>query len=477
MVDQIIQILMVEDNPGDIRLMQVMFEQMAQDFELRVVNNLSSAFKSIAETDVDLILLDLSLPDCMGLETVERICRVAPRLPIVILTGLEDESTALSAVQTGAQDYLIKGQVSNLQLLRALRYAIERKQIELALRRREDILVAVGFAADHFLRASTIEKSMPEYLSRLGSAADVSRIHMFKCTEEGPGEVHASLRYEWVASDTDALVHDPSMQDIPLSASGLERWWEAFMQNQVIHGPLKYFPPLEKRFLAAKKVTSTLIIPIYTENVVWGFIKFDECHGQRVWINSEVEAVKLAAGIIGAAILNQQDEERLEYMATHDSLTDLPNRKLFKDRLEHAIFRAQRSQRLAAVMMLDLDNFKVINDTLGHDQGDELLVAVGKRLTARMRRSDTVARFGGDEFVIILENLSNVSDCSKIAAEVLESLSKTHFLNGQEVIAAASIGVSLYPKDGKDGDALIKAADIALYQAKQTRNAYRYYSQ
>lgn len=159
-------------------------------------------------------------------------------------------------------------------------------------------------------------------------------------------------------------------------------------------------------------------------------------------------------------------QERLFSLAHNDNLTGLPNRILFRDRLRQSIAYANRLKRFCALLFLDLDRFKIINDSLGHPVGDRLLQSVAKSLLASVREVDTVARFGGDEFTIVVSNLERPADVEVVAAKVLESLQKPYLIDGHELFAMASIGISIYPEHGEDIDALIKKADIAMYEAK-----------
>lgn len=470
------KVLLVEDNPGDARLMQVILGMTnSRDFMLHHVEQLSSALQALAESEYALILLDLSLPDSFGLDTIQRICAAAPHLPIVVLSGLEDENLALTAVQTGAQDYLVKGQVNGQGLLRAMRYAIERKQIELALRRREAILETIGFVADKFLRTPDIEHSMAEFLSRLGQITSACRVNIFENQTGKSGETITSLRYEWVAEKKLTQLGNPALQNISMQASGFSRWLENFRRGQVIQGLVKDFPKRELKALNARSVVSTLAVPILVENTVWGFIGFDDCHDERDWPSTEVEALKVASSILGAAILRKQSEEKLEYLATYDPLTDLPNRKLFNDRLTRALTRAERNKRGVVLMLLDLDNFKEINDTWGHIKGDEVLKDVAKRLKSCVRKSDTVARLGGDEFTVVLENITVPDDIEAVTPKILEALHFSLHQGNTTITVSASIGISLYPDDGRDAEMLLKAADVAMYVAKKKHNNYQYY--
>jgi two-component system cell cycle response regulator len=164
----------------------------------------------------------------------------------------------------------------------------------------------------------------------------------------------------------------------------------------------------------------------------------------------------------------------MESLALHDALTGLPNRRLLMDRLSLAITHAHRNKRTMAVMYLDLDGFKQINDTLGHDAGDKLLNMVAARMAAAVRQEDTVARLGGDEFVIALWELIHADGLARLVSKVIQAVSQPYVINGHTVSVTTSVGVSIYPTHGDDADTLMKNADLALYEAKRAgKNDYR----
>jgi len=304
MMDMAVRALLVEDNPADARLMvELLSDAGARGVQLRHVDRISAALMNLENQEFDIVLLDLSLPDSSGLETVSHICAADPRIPVIVLTGMEDDALALAAVQAGAQDYLVKGQADGAVIARSIRYAIERKRLE----------------------------------------------------------------------------------------------------------------------------------------------------------------------------------DSLQYLATHDYLTGLPNRRLFEDRMAHAIERAQRDHMggeekwKLAVVLLDLDNFKSVNDTLGHAQGDLLLQVVAEHLQKSIRKADTLARMGGDEFTFIFENVTGTED-EEILARKIQAVFQQPFQTGGHILGVtASIGISLYPFDGEDAESLLKHADIAMYLAKRARNQARFY--
>lgn len=169
-------------------------------------------------------------------------------------------------------------------------------------------------------------------------------------------------------------------------------------------------------------------------------------------------------------------QERMQYLAHHDALTELPNRLLLFDRLEQAIYRCTRSKGLFSILFLDLDRFKIINDTLGHDTGDLVLQKVASRLREELRATDTIARLGGDEFAILLEDVKSISDVTKVAQNIINTLSKPIHVHQHELYITTSIGISTFPADGEDANHLLKNADIAMYQAKHLgKDTYQIY--
>nr|WP_269766761.1 EAL domain-containing protein [Burkholderia ubonensis] len=182
------------------------------------------------------------------------------------------------------------------------------------------------------------------------------------------------------------------------------------------------------------------------------------------------------AAIFSDITQRRQAEERLGYLATHDVLTGLANRTLFEERLAHAIVQAKRRSRKVAVMYVDLDRFKLVNDTLGHNAGDEVLKVVAGRIVAGVRASDTVARMGGDEFALVVEEFDDVRDVGRIARKLLDEVGQAIDIGGREIFVTPSIGISIYPDDGAEAEQLMLLADQAMYGAKSRgRNVFQFF--
>jgi diguanylate cyclase (GGDEF)-like protein/PAS domain S-box-containing protein len=207
--------------------------------------------------------------------------------------------------------------------------------------------------------------------------------------------------------------------------------------------------------------------------------------GSVFWAHRTVSLARDEAGrpkyfirVIEDISARKHAEEELLHLAHYDTLTNLPNRALFRDRLMQALAQARRNHGILAMMFLDLDRFKMVNDSLGHAMGDLLLKQVAHRLTACVRAADTVGRLSGDEFGIILSDLHGVSEANLVAEKIVQSFSKPFRLDAHDRYVTTSIGISVYPMDGQEEDALIKAADTAMYRAKQTgRNNFHFHSE
>jgi diguanylate cyclase (GGDEF)-like protein len=186
--------------------------------------------------------------------------------------------------------------------------------------------------------------------------------------------------------------------------------------------------------------------------------------------------IQLSAAVRTEIVL-RENQQRLELVATHDALTSVPNRSLLHQRADHAIAVSRRSRRLLAFIFIDLDRFKDINDNLGHTAGDQVLREIATRLSACLREVDTIARHGGDEFVVLLEDVETPEEVGQVTARMREVVAEPLAIEGREVCVTSSIGVALYPRDGKAVSALIAKADLAMYQAKKLgRNAVKFYT-
>lgn len=424
-------VLLIEDNLGDARLLREMFnEPGGTGAELIHVECMAEAEGYLAENAVNLVLLDLGLPDAQGLDAVRRTRAAAPHIPLVVISGLDDESMALQALQQGAQDYLLKGQIEPRELQRSLRYAVERKYIEETLfsekERAQATLRCIGDAV-----VSTDIHGNVTFLNLVAEQMTGWTL------QEAFGRPMAEI-FRLV----DATTHEP----IP---NPMER---AVLQNQTEHIPQN----------SALVHRDGIEIPVE-----------DSASPIRDHNGRSTGGVIVFRNVSAARVMTQQ----MAYAAAHDFLTGLPNRLLLNERIQQAISLATRNNYKIAILYLDLDGFKHINDSLGHSMGDKVLQSVAKRLLTCIRDPDTVSRQGGDEFLVLLSEVEHPDGSAIVAKRMLNQLAKVHTIDQRDFHLDVSIGVSVFPDDGLDAETLIKCADIAMYQAKENgRQSYQFFT-
>jgi diguanylate cyclase (GGDEF)-like protein/PAS domain S-box-containing protein len=421
--DRPIQILLVEDSRTDADLVRRLLARAPLGpFRLTTVDRIAKAIDLLRRSPaLDVILLDVSLPDSVhsSLDSLTRIKAQAPELPIVLLTGVEDEELAALAVRQGAQDYIQKRQVESALLGRSIRYAIERKQAEMALRESEE-----------------------RYALAVQGAHDGLWDWNLKT-----GRIYFSPRWKSMLGYEDAEIGDDPSE-----------WFDR------VH-------PEDLMMLRAE----------ISAHQGGGTPHFKSEHrmlhkdGAYRWVLSRGIAVRRDAGPAHRMAGSQSDitarkvaEKRLVHDAFHDALTGLPNRALFLDRLGMVIAHARRrGGHPYSVLFLDLDRFKNVNDSLGHNVGDELLVAVGRRLESLLRPGDTVARLGGDEFAILLDDVIDGTQATRVAQRVNRELAKPFGLRGHEVFVTMSLGIALGTScDYERPEDVLRDADTAMYRAK-----------
>lgn len=209
----------------------------------------------------------------------------------------------------------------------------------------------------------------------------------------------------------------------------------------------------------------------------YGWLRVFCSEGEPFLLPEEQDLINSIAYDLGRWLENRLSDNRVMEMATHDALTHLPNRRLLQDHIALAIAHGHRNQNQVAVLFIDLDHFKIINDTRGHGVGDLLLKEIAARLTAVVRSEDTVARQGGDDFIVLLANIAVAQDAGTVAQKILDVLIQPFQINGKELHIGGSIGIALFPSDGEDVDTLLKNSDIALYHAKQNgHNGYQFFA-
>jgi diguanylate cyclase (GGDEF)-like protein/PAS domain S-box-containing protein len=399
-------------------------------FEIECTNCLSDGLKRLEVGGIDAIMVDLSLPDSNGIATFERLFAVAPHTPIMTLSADGDETLATQAMEHGAQGCLAKEHFSSSLARQMLRNLIQRKRLE--------------------------EKSY-----------------------QGSARAEIALN-----SIGDAVLCTDMLGNVDymnVAAEKMTRWSREDASGRPIADVLKIIN-------AATRQSATNPVDLVLHQDKQTGLDPDTIlvrrDGSEVAIEDSSAPIHDWDGQIAGAVIVFRDVSaaqamivEMAYQAQHDFLTNLPNRVLLNDRIAQAIELASRHGTKLAVLFVDLDNFKQINDALGHAVGDKLLQSITKRLLACVRTADTVSRQGGDEFVILLAEGKHEENAAMAAARIIAVLSAPHRIADNELDISASIGISAYPADGKDAETLIKNADAAMYHAKQKgRNNYQFFS-
>lgn len=357
-----------------------------------------------------------------------------------------------------------------------IRDITEQKKAVAELRQRDRLLQAVAEAANYLLKEMNYETGIEKALAVLGEAAEADHVYLFK-NHGHPitGEIAMSLWLEWTQPNCEPSHNH--WQNLPYQSSGLARWYTALSNGQSISGLTREFPPDEQQLLVQKGIQSLFLVPLCLEDTFWGYLGLADCEQERQWSKQEESTLLTMAASINAAWQRQQVEKKIRHQALHDLLTGLPNRLLFYELLAKALPNAVRNRESLAVMFLDLDRFKVINDTLGHTLGDKLLQEVAYRLKESLRSGDTVARWGGDEFIILQPQVNHVDEVTQVAWRILKSLEDPFYLQGHELYISGSIGIALLSDNSPNAETLIQHADAALYYAKDAgRNNFQFYT-
>jgi diguanylate cyclase (GGDEF)-like protein/PAS domain S-box-containing protein len=420
------RILVVDDNADMRGYIRRLLEE--EGYSVQTAGDGRSAVR-ICQVSADrpkLVLADVMMPGVTGFEIVARL-RADGRtadLPIILLSARAAEEFRVEGARSGADDYVMKPFHARELIARVeavLHRTAERKRAEARLRQAAAVFTGTNEAViimDAQRRIVAVNESF-------------TRITGFT-----PEEV---------------LGNDPTVQQSGhQDAAFYDKLWETLDQTG------------------------------YWQGEIWNRRKSGETY--PVWEN--ISAVKDDNGALASYVAVFSDigsmkaaQERLTHIAHHDALTDLPNRLLFEARLEQSLAHSQRHRQHVGVLVLDLDHFKLVNDTLGHPAGDRLLQCVAARLKQDMRAEDTVARLGGDEFAIVLDELARAGDAAVVAEKILERIAAPLLVDSRELVTSASIGISIYPEDAQDGEQLVRAADSAMYRAKQRgRHAFEFYT-
>ncbi len=548
-------VLLVEDDAADARLIQqALVAAEGCPFQVESVTRLDQALERLGRAAVEVILLDLTLPDCQGIAVFDQVSQAAPNALIMVLTTAGDEAGANQAVQHGAHDYLVKSHLDAHWLPRALRYLIERKDVQEELRTSEARFRAISDASPLGIFVSNAEGSCVytntayQMISGLNQAQTLGTNWSMAIHPEDRERVLAEWRisarsqepfqteYRFQQADASVVwtrVNSAAMLD-GRRALGLVQTVEDITERKVTEEAL--FEEKERAQVTLNSIGDAVLTTDLPGNVTYlnlvaekmtGWSR-EEAIGQpltkvfqivdgasrqtatnpalhAIRKNQTVEmaqdsvlirrdgtesAIEDSAApihnregqVIGAVMvfhdvsLSRAMTLKMAHLAQHDFLTGLPNRLLLTERLSQAIRLANRHKKQIALLFIDLDYFKHINDSLGHAIGDLLLKSVAERLTSSVRDTDTVCRQGGDEFVILLAEIEDPQAATRIAEKLLAAFELLHLIDGHELHVGMSIGISIFPDDGSNVDDVLQNADTAMFHAKAAgRSQYQFF--
>ena len=398
-------------------------------FQVEWVTELSRGIERVCDGGVRAAVLDLNLPDSKGVEAFDKLFQAAPGVPILILSEADREEEARQAVQRGAQDYLLKEQADGYRLRRTVRTMMDRWAAQAVWR-------------ENALATITLD-SIGEGVVRTDLCGNVTYLNGL--AEKMSGWFREEALGRPVA---DVLRHIDSV-------SG------AVLPNAVV-----IVTQGDRSAIATTRCTNCTLVRR-------DGLEFGIEHRAAIIHDQNGDAIGAVISFRDVSTARAASIE-MSRVAQHDILTHLPNRTLFDDRLTQAISLAERQSKQLAVLFVDVDQFKRINDTLGHGVGDNLLRSIAGRLTACIRRTDTVSRLGGDEFLILLSQVEHAEDAAVTARKILRAIASPHIIDNKSLDINVSIGGSTYPADGQDAETLVRQADVAMYEAKQHgRNSYQ----
>lgn len=445
-------VLYIEPNGMDAELTQQHFANQAPHLKLQLLDNCMDALAVLsAPHNIDLVLTDLRVPGMDALEFIHEVKRRQIDVPFVVITGKGDEATAVALLRLGASDYLVKRDNYLVQLPHAIEHALHRFRLDRSNQRLHaqwqvlnaslELKVAQRTAelqaTQHSLRATFDAVPDLVWQKDLQGRYQAGNVAMERLLGRAMGQCMGQC--------------DADLFDLPF-ALALRAHDQSVLETSR--------PAVQELYLPMAGTANVVLFEVINTPMLGE-------HGELV-------------GLLGVArdiTERKANEDRIQQLAYFDALTGLPNRLLLRDRSHYALSVAQRNQTALTVMMLDLDNFKHVNDNLGHDTGDLMLVEIAKRLSAAMREEDTVSRLGGDEFLLLLPGGDPVG-AIHVANKLIETLSHRCQVGEHALVVTPSIGIAVYPQDGTDFESLSKHAEMAMYRAKSAgRNQFCFFTE
>jgi PAS domain S-box/diguanylate cyclase (GGDEF) domain len=461
-----LRVLVVDDSMDDVELMLRELRRGGYEPLFERVETAAAMKMMLDAQEWDVVLADHSMPFFSSFGALTQLQLSGQDMPFIIVSGSIGEELAVSSMKAGAHDYIMKDNLTRLVP------AIERELIEVEERRRRRL-------AEAALRKNEASLANAQRIAHLGN-------------------------WEWDIGKNEVRWSDEVYRIFGLVPSACSTTYEAF---------LDFVHPADREFVRQSvrdalyeekpyRIDYRIVLPGGFERVVQAQaeVVFDDT-GRAIQMNGVVQDIterkqlerelralnesleqRVAERTSALMRVNEElqceieerkrIEERIRHMAFHDSLTALPNRILFNDRLTIALAHAQRMDEILAVLFLDLDRFKAVNDALGHTMGDQLLREVADRLKSCVREEDTVARFGGDEFTLLMVGITQVDHVTNIACKILNAFKRTWSISKHELYITASIGIAIYPNHGDSAEILLRNADAAMYCAKEQGKKY-----
>ncbi len=401
----------------------------------------------------DLVLTDLRMQDVGGMEVLAQIRQISPEKPVIVVSGLGTLADSIEALRLGAWDYLIKPVRDMRVLVHSIERALERAKLLHENRRYHEHL-------EELVSERTME--LEQRTKEARETSDKLRIFSM-AVEQSASSV--------VITDTNGLIEYVNQRFTDFTG---------YQSSEVVGRT----PRIMKSDKNPPTIYSELWETISSGQVWRGEMMNRKKSGDHYWEYMTITPIVTEERGITHYLAVQEDithrkeyEQKLFHQANHDSLTGLPNRMLAMDRLKQSIARACRDKTKGALLYIDLDGFKMINDNFGHEIGDQVLVLVSQRLKNSLRETDTVARIGGDEYLVILQGLGNKQQCGALAGKIVRDFHEPFDIAGREFYSTVSIGIAFFPDDGTDPNALLKNADSAMYISKKSGcNRYSFFS-
>ncbi|ACV68472.1 EAL domain-containing protein [Desulfohalobium retbaense] len=435
-------VLIVEDDPMMRRSLSELLQ--SQKFSVIEASTNKEAKNCLSENYFNIVLVDLNLPDDSGKNLIDYINKKNINIHIIVVSGEANFENATHALQRNVYDF-IKKPFNVTHLLKTVKEASKSYQ--------KISQIADFYKKEIFSKeiSSFIIENSPDFIYLLDDSGFFTYVNRkaYELLNYHNGELlglhYSSIIYEGDLHKAQYVFNERRTGE--RATQGVEIRLKKFSEN-TLDNETPHF--------------------IYTELFARGMYRDDSVRRQN-FVGTY--------GVIRDLTERIRSEDLIRFHLYHDSLTSLPNRTLFNDRLHMALLHAKRNKKKFSLLFLDLDNFKKINDNLGHQSGDEVLQNVAKILKKSVRESDTISRIGGDEFVILIENLDKLSETDKICYKILNAFKEPMYCQDQEVRITASIGIAVYPEHGQTKEQLMRRADMAMYKIKsKTQNSFCYYS-